>query len=282
VRATAPIRAAVQQNEEKMNRRVKNDLPPPGRAGAAGKSVTAAAKPPSSARQRGHGPAIAAKTPELRKQVETQALEIAQLKNRRVDELERLTQITKARDLLEARTAVQLKELAKLREELSEREKQIEQLDRRVGGARLLGQREPEPDQPDRTGWKALVPYISSRQWRLKTIREARRAHSKGRLVEAQILFDAALLGGETADMWVELGHVLRERELFEPAEWAYRRSLELKPRQGEVLFLRGFCLEKAGRKEPAARLYEEALAADPELITKYDHLRDYNTRLLG
>lgn len=224
----------------------------------------------------------AASVSQLRKQIEAQTRELTQLKDRRAKELERLAEITNTRDLLESRAAAQLKEVASLRDKLSERERQIEQLDRRIGGARLLGQREPEPDEPDRTGVKGVIPYIASRWWRLKTIREARRAHRKGRLVEAQVLFDAALLGGESADLWIELGNVLRERELFDPAEWAYRRSLELRPNQAEALFLRGFCLEKVGRKESAARLYEEALAASPDLATKYDHLRDYHARLLG
>lgn len=262
-----------------MDRRVS---PPPGQAATARKSAPSRRTRPGAAQEAGQGKAVSGTGPQLRKAFEAQALELEQLKDRRVNELKRLSEITRTRDLLESRASAQLKEIAELREKLSEREKQIEQLDRRIGGARLLGQREPEPDKPDQTGLKAVAPYISSRWWRMKTTREARRAHRKGRLVEAQILFDAVLLGGESADLWVELGHVLRERELFEPAEWAYRRSLELKPKQGEVLFLRGFCLEKAGRRDRAARLYEEALAADPQLVSKYDHLQDYNTRLFG
>lgn len=262
-----------------MDRRIS---PPPGKAGTARKSASHRQTRPEAAREAGAGESIPRTGLELRKLFEAQTRELEQLKDRRAKELERLGEITRTRDLLESRAAVQLNEIAELRQKLSDREKQIEQLDRRIGGARLLGQREPEPDQPDRTGLKGLVPYISSRWWRMKTTREARRAHRKGRLVESQILFDAVLLGGESADLWLELGHVLRERELFEPAEWAYRRSLELKPKQAEVLFLRGFCLEKAGRGERAACLYDEALAADPQLVSKYDHLRDYNTRLLG
>lgn len=218
----------------------------------------------------------------LEQQLAEQARVISRLKERREKDLERLAELTKARDLLEARVAAQAAKVTEAIEKIGAKEKLLGELDQRVGGARLIGNGEDET-----TGKKGIGPVGRlSRQsellWWRWTLRAARKAKREGKMIEAQILFDAALLSRETASLWTELAHVLRERRLFDAAEAAYDRSLELKANDAENMFLAGYCAEMSGRHEQASRRYEEAIAKDPQLVTRYDHLRDYNSRLFG
>jgi tetratricopeptide (TPR) repeat protein len=224
-----------------------------------------------------------AKTPgNLETQLAEQAKLIESLKARRTKDLERLADVTRARDLLEGRLAAQAAKVTETLDKIGAKEKLLGELDQRVGGARLIGM-----DDEDGSGRKTLGPggRLSSQAellWWRWTLRAARRAKRKGKMIEAQILFDAALLSRESAPLWTELAHVLRERRLFDAAEAAYDRALELKPNDAENLFLAGYCAELAGRHEQASRRYEEALTKDPQLVNRYDHLRDYGTRLFG
>lgn len=218
----------------------------------------------------------------LENRVAEQAKLIEQLKKRRAEDLERLVEVTHARDILEGRVAAQAARVTEALEKIGAKEKLLGELDQRVGGARLIG-----GDDEDGSAGRGLGPSgrLSNQAellWWRWTLRAARRAKRKGKLIEAQILFDAALLSRESAPLWTELAHVLRERRLFDAAEAAYDRALELKPNDAENLFLAGYCAEMSGRQEQASRRYEEALTKDPQLAARYDHLRDFNTRLFG
>lgn len=236
------------------------------------------AKPKGSGKSR----VRSASAPESDSIVADQTRTIARLKERRIKDLERLGELTQARDLLEARLALQQTKTAEALAKVKEKEKALAQIDQRIGGARLLDSSTTERDQGEgrRSSPLGALGGRAELLWRQWTLHAARRARSAGKLVEAQILLDAVLLSRESAGVWTELAHVLRERSLFDSAEAAYDRALELDQKNAENLFLAGYCAEMGGRKEQASRRYEEALAKDPKLAERYDHLRDYNSRL--
>jgi tetratricopeptide (TPR) repeat protein len=220
---------------------------------------------------------------ELEKELAKQSRTIAQLKNRRAKDFERLAELTRTRDLLEGRLAAQTARTAEALVKIAERDKVVAEMDQRVGGARLLGGSEDDADESDNDRHEiSLIRHPKEYLWWRQTVRAARKARAAGKLIEAQILFDAALLGRETGLLWTELAHVLRERKLFEAAEAAYDRALEFDGEKAENIFLAGYCAEMSGHKMQAARRYEAALEKDPKLASRYDHLHDYNARLFG
>jgi tetratricopeptide (TPR) repeat protein len=208
---------------------------------------------------------------------------LALLKAQRAEDLARLAEISRTRDLLESRAAAQMEIVSRTQAKGRETEKLIEALEQRAGSGRF-GPVDGESDDFVRPlagfGGKSWKGRQSEAQWFERTIELARSTHKAGDLVAAQILFDAALLLNQSPSLWTELAHVLREQELFTGAERAYDRALASDPDNAENLFLAGFCAEKAGRKEAAARRYDAALSKDPSLVDRYDHLKDFNARL--
>jgi tetratricopeptide (TPR) repeat protein len=205
------------------------------------------------------------------------------VKAQRASDIARLAEVSRTRDLLEGRAAAQMEIVSKTQAKGRETEKLIEALEQRAGSGRF-GPADGETDDFVRPlsgfGGKSWVSRKSEAQWFGRTIKLARASHKAGDLVAAQILFDAALLLNQSPSLWTELAHVLREQELFTGAERAYDRALANDPDNAEILFLAGFCAEKAGRKEAAARRYDAALSKDPSLVDRYDHLKDFNARL--
>lgn len=217
---------------------------------------------------------------DLRSELAATQRELERLRQRREEDLKRLKEVTRTRDLLEGRLAAQSAKVSDALKKIADKEKLLDDLDQRIGGARLLREsgETPEPRAPS---WGWISSPLRTLWWRL-TYRDAQRARREGRLVEAQILLDAALMRMEDGSLWTQLAHVLRERELFDAAEAAYDRALEFDSGDAENIFLAGYCSEMMGRKTAAATRYEEALRKDPQLASKYDHLRDFNARLFG
>jgi tetratricopeptide (TPR) repeat protein len=224
-------------------------------------------------------PAVEIETLECALAEERRAVE--RLKNRRAKDLERLTELTRSRDFLEGRLAAEAAKVAKALEKISEKDKLLGEIDQRLGGARLLAKSGAEDSTEKLAGQTRFDGAVDYLWWRY-TVRAARRAQKAGRLIEAQILFDAALVKRETGRLWNQLGHILRERKLFDAAETAYERALEFEPNNAETIFLAGYCAEMAGRKMQAAKQYEAALVKDPKLESRYDHLRGFSARLFG
>jgi tetratricopeptide (TPR) repeat protein len=198
------------------------------------------------------------------------------LRERRRSELARLAEATRARDLLEARLARLAHDLSEAKGKIAEREKRLSQLEQRAGGVRFTR----DGDAKDGAHPSSATMGALDKLWLRRTIKMARAAHRARRLGDAQILFDAALLVRDTPSLWTELAHVLREQKLFDGAQAAYERALQSDPDNAENLFLAGYCAEYADRKDVAARFYDKALARNPKLVDKFDHLRDFNARL--
>lgn len=227
---------------------------------------------------------------------------IARLKARRAKDIERLGEIARNRDLLERRASAQMAKVATAMAKVSEREQQIGALERRavVAGSTTISLPPPmaisgsaEEVAPDMVrpsiaahaparpagGWLAR---IAQRRWWRSTVRYANMAYRAGELVQSEMLFRAALMVRETANLWSQLGDVLREQNQFDAAEQAYDRCLQFAPDRAEVIFLAGYCDEMAGRRNEARSRYERALALDPGLASRYDHLRGFHDRLRG
>lgn len=221
-----------------------------------------------------------ARIAELERQLAESNQLLSQIKARRAEELVRLADVTRTRDLLEARAASQLEKVREVQDELKLKETHIAALEQRAGSGRLAAEQPDETSGGSRPAKNPRSDNLIRNVWFRQTLRMAKEAHQDRRLVDAQILFDAALLAKETPSLWTQLAHVLREQELFDGAQVAYEHALKLEPQNAENMFLAGFCAEKAGRKEQAAKHYDAANAADPKLVERYDHLRDFNARL--
>lgn len=218
---------------------------------------------------------------ELQQQLADSNQLLAQIKARRAEELARLAEVTRARDLLEARAAAQMEKVNEALAELKLREKHITALEQRAGSGRLApGDPEDGAEVSTQSAREASKDSFIKNAWFKQTVRMAEKAHRDRRLVDAQVLFDAALLVRQTPGLWTQLAHVLREQDLFDGAQAAYDHALKLQPSNAENMFLAGFCAEQAGRKQQAAKYYDAANAADPKLVDRYDHLRDFNARL--
>ncbi len=210
----------------------------------------------------------------LEAQLGAKEADLERIKNQRLKDLDRLAAVSRTRDLLEKRAAAQM---AKVAAALARPGGPAANA---VGHGDVPGQQlgisfaERFEDRP------ALSLGWIDRKWQQRTIRAAQEAQKERRLADAQLLFEAALLTKQSPSLWEQLGHVLREAGQFLDAETAYRRALRAKPDDGEMLFLSGYCLEMAGSASGAIPLYEAALAADPRLTERYDHLRNFRERL--
>lgn len=230
----------------------------------------------------------------LEREVGSRDSDLKRLKAQRQKDLDRLAAVSRTRDLLEKRASAQMAKVAAAVARPAPPSA--------VPPAAIL----PPPAQaiePEQTAAPAAVAipaqadgfvalYDDSRKvaelgwsdkrWWLRTIGMAQKAQKERRLSDAQLYFEAAIVTRPSASLWEQLGHVLRESGQFLEAELAYRRSLGLKPGRGEPLFLSGYCLEMAGRWAEAIPLYEAALASEPALADRYEHLRDFRARLGG
>lgn len=218
---------------------------------------------------------------DLQEQLAAKDREIARLNARRTKDLERLGEISRERDLLEQRTTVQMAKVAAAAGRTRPVKSSASEATATVPAG--SGTRSPTSltaGQSLSTGswWSRQT----GRRWWRQAVRQAQAAHREGRLADAQVLFEAALTYNATTSLWRQLGHVLREQHLFADGEAAYERALQDQPTDAETLFLAGYCAEMTGNKEKAAERYQAALASDPQLVNRYDHLRDFQTRLFG
>lgn len=224
---------------------------------------------------------------------------IARLKARRVIDLDRLTEISRARDLLERRASAQMAKVNLAMTRLTGHEQSLQATASQGGPSGAAGLSQDElaqidgtahhlpaslrlnaaTERPQPSGWFARR---AEQKWWIETALQAALAHRGGRLLEAQLLCEAALIVRQTASLWTQLGHSLREQMNFEAAEIAYQRALDIEPTNGENEFLAGYCAEKVGNKAKAAVHYTAALALEPKLADRYDHLVEYHARLEG
>jgi tetratricopeptide (TPR) repeat protein len=225
----------------------------------------------------------------LEAQLDLKEVDLKKVKTQRLKDLERLAAVSRTRDLLEKRAAAQMAKVAAA---------QARTAPRMVGGAIepdgavpalkaqtifLGGQPSEAQAKGPRIEARASQPLgWLDRLWWRQTVKAAQGAHKERRLGDAQILFEAALLGRQTSVLWAQYGHVLREAGQYMAGELAYRSALDLQPDQAEWHFLSGFCLEMAGQYNDAVPHYEAALAGDPSLADRYDHLRDFRARVGG
>ena len=87
-----------------------------------------------------------------------------------------------------------------------------------------------------------------------------------GRWTEAMdIMRDTAARFPDRADVWVARGNIQRGAQRPKMAEQSYRRALELKPLDADILNNLGVVLRAAGRTAEALERYRQALALDPE-----------------
>ena len=69
----------------------------------------------------------------------------------------------------------------------------------------------------------------------------------------------------EDASAHVALGNALFDTDKYERAAEAYRRALELDPKQPDVLVDRGICFRRTGDPERAVEAFERAIEIDPD-----------------
>jgi len=225
----------------------------------------------------------------LEQQLNAKDGDIKRVKAQRQKDLERLAAVSRTRDLLEKRAAAQM---AKVAAALARPAPPAPAPAPAAPAAPSEpAAPAPTPNMPEPQQAAGFVARIaesdanrslgwSEKRWWGRTVKMAQVAHKERRLGDAQLLFEAALLTSQTASLWEQLGHVLRESAQYLEGEIAYRRSLALRPDQGEVLFLAGYCLEMAGRFAEAVPFYEGAMERDPSLVNRYEHLRHFRARL--
>ncbi len=89
---------------------------------------------------------------------------------------------------------------------------------------------------------------------------------NQGLLRDAIISFRVAVRQKpDHAEAWINLANVLTVEQQFDEAEQAVGRALELQPGWSDALNARGVLAQARDRDDEALRLFEEALAADPE-----------------
>lgn len=89
-------------------------------------------------------------------------------------------------------------------------------------------------------------------------------ARDARRWEEAARHYEAALrLMPQRADLWVQLGHALKETGRVAEAEGAYRRALRLQPVNADTHLQLGHALKLQGDPSGAAECYARALATD-------------------
>jgi cytochrome c-type biogenesis protein CcmH/NrfG len=64
---------------------------------------------------------------------------------------------------------------------------------------------------------------------------------------------------------WINLGNLYFDTDQFEKSIQAYRKALELKPDNADVLTDMGVMHRKAGRPEEAIKAFDQATAVDPK-----------------
>lgn len=231
---------------------------------------------------------------ELEAQIKAKDSDFRRVKAQRLKDLDRLAAVSRTRDLLEKRAAAQMAKVAAAMARPSPPPPappgppavfQPATVD-----ADLPGDQDavaPSTDQSEAIGFAARLEERADislgwgdRRWWQQTIKAAQKAHKDQRLSDAQLYFEAALLTKQTSSLWEQLGHVLRESGRFLEGEIAYRRALRTRPDHGEMLFLSGYCLEMAGATSGAIPFYTAALESDPQLVSRYPHLRDFHARL--
>jgi tetratricopeptide (TPR) repeat protein len=224
----------------------------------------------------------------LEAQLEAKAADLKKVKSQRLKDLERLAAVSRTRDLLEKRAAAQM---AKVAAALARPAPTMISGATEPSGTTLAARTQslPSGGQPDANQAEGLrvdaraggLGWLDRLWWR-QTVKAAQRAHKERRLGDAQILFEAALLGRQTGVLWAQYGHVLREAGCYLAGELAYRNALSLQPGQAEWHFLSGYCLEMAGQYDDAVPHYRAALTGDPRLADRYDQLRDFRARVGG
>ena len=94
----------------------------------------------------------------------------------------------------------------------------------------------------------------------------ADRARDAKDWTRAAALYEAALQGAPLrADLWVQLGHALKESGQVAEAEEPYRRATELAPDDADAQLQLGHALKLLGRRAEAIASYEKALELAPE-----------------
>ena len=237
----------------------------------------------------------------LESQLVAKDADLKRVKNQRAKDLDRLAAVSRTRDLLEKRAAAQMAKVAAAQSRAAEAAtaSPVVNPTAHVAIEPAIAPMEPSiSHMPVAVPVPAPVPVAASgistrleersaqslgwsdRRWWQRAVREGEKAHKERRLADAQLFFEVALLTNQTASLWQQLGHVLRESGQYREAEGAYRRALRSKPGDGELLFLSGYCLEMAGDPSGAVPLYEAAVAADAKLVNRYEHLRYFRERL--
>lgn len=220
----------------------------------------------------------------LEEQLAAKNGDLARVKAQRLKDLDRLAAVSRTRDLLEKRASAQMARVAAALARTGAAPAELAKgADEGAQGAASHSM----PATMHEQSLASLLPDAADRQlgwgerrWWNETIRVAQRSHRAGRLDDARATFEVALRTRQTASLWEQYGHVLRENSQFSEAEHAYRRALEMRPGKAELMFLTGYCLEMDGRPGDAVAHYEDALASDPGLVERYDHLRDFRARL--
>lgn len=230
----------------------------------------------------------------LSKELASKDAELRRIRVQRLKDLDRLAAVSRTRDLLEKRSSAQM---AKVAAALTQPAHSAalpaqQEVQGTAGFPAPAGQPTLETLVGPVPSWKTnTVPDVgepadqplswAERRWWAATIKMAQAAHKKGRFGYAIAAFEVALRVRQTASLWEQYGHVLRENGAFPAAEVAYERALAMQPGKAEVMFLAGYCLEMVGRGADAAAKYEAALTSDPALETRYDHLRGFRARLV-
>lgn len=247
---------------------------------------------------------------DLEQQVAERDRTIERLNVRRIVDLDRLSEISRARDVLERRGAAQMAKVNAARigqaaaeekaehlsKELKARLTDLDFVHAKLASAECEGRaKSGTHDSGSNTSNAAAMVkaaiasrpsdqgLFSGRRARGHGSRFAERsaeAHRDGRLDEAQLLMESALYFAPTSANWTQFAHVLRERQEFVAAIDAYDAAMELSSREGETVFLRGYCAEMAGLSDVARDDYREALSLTHDLQAKYDHLVGFEIRL--
>jgi len=102
----------------------------------------------------------------------------------------------------------------------------------------------------------------------------ARALGALGRWGQAvDVMRDTAERFADRADVWVAKGNAQRGAKRPKMAEASYRRALELKPLDADILNNLGVVLRASGRATEALERYREALALDPENAAIHSNL---------
>ncbi len=102
----------------------------------------------------------------------------------------------------------------------------------------------------------------------------ALREHRAGRLAEAAAAYRQILaLRPDRAEVWNNLGNVLKDQGKFDEAAVQYERAVALNPGLLQTYNNLGNVLREQGKLDEAVARYEQAIAPRPELAEAYDNL---------